>query len=144
MQMEINELYRKLREEGRGVGHAQWCVGLRCLRGNEVKRDLNKAEEWFLKAWDHHFPGTANTQTFILKRMWARFVAEAYAETPRMRTLLSEAKISSDEQHGTILICVHNDAQKEWIDNRLKERMAAFQQFTIGRFVSITINAEVQ
>ena len=76
--------------------------------------------------------------------MWARFVAEAYAETPRMRTLLSEAKISSDEQHGTILICVHNDAQKEWIDNRLKERMAAFQQFTISRFVSITINAEVQ
>ena len=142
--MEINELYKRLREEGRSTGHAQWIIGNYYLTGRNVEKDPDKAEEWFLKAWDHHFPGTANTQTFILKRMWARFVAEAYAETPRMRTLLSEARISSDERHGTILICVHNDAQKEWIDNRLKERMAAFQQFTIGRFVTITINAEVQ
>ena len=144
MQMEINELYRKLREEGRGVGHAQWCVGLRCLRGNEVKRDLNKAEEWFLKAWDHHFPGTANTQAFVLRRQWEKFITETYHEAPRMATLLTEANTLSDEQHGTILIPVHNDAQKEWLDNRIEEVAAAFRQFTNGRFLSISIFSVVR
>ena len=130
MQMDINELYRKQREEGRSVGLAQWCVGLRCLRGNEVKRDLDKAEEWFLKAWDHDFPGTANTQAFILKRLWDKFVAGAYPETPRMSALLSEVKVSSDERQGTIRIHVHNDARKEWIDTRIEKMKAAFRQFT--------------
>lgn len=138
--MEINELYHKLREEGRGVGHAQWCVGLRYLRGNEVKRDHNKAEEWLLKAWDHKFPGTANTQAFVLRRQWERFISETYPKTPRMKALLTEANTLSDEQHGTILIPVHNDAQKEWLDNRIEEMAASFRQFTNGLFLSITIN----
>jgi hypothetical protein len=144
MQMEINELYRKLREEGRGVGHAQWCVGLRCLRGNEVKRDLNKAEEWFLKAWDHHFPGTANTQAFVLRRQWEKFITETYHEVPRMATLLTEANTLSDEQHATILIPVHNVSQKEWLDSRIEEVAAAFRQFTNKRFLSISIFANVR
>ena len=144
MQMEINELYRKLREEGRGVGHAQWCVGLRCLRGNEVKRDLEKAEEWFLKAWDHKFPGTAKTQAFVLRRQWEKYIAEAYRETPRMKALLMEANTLSDEQHGAILIPVHNDAQKEWLDSRIEEMAAAFRQFTNGRFLSISIFSVVR
>ena len=144
MQMEINELYRKLREEGRGVGHAQWCVGLRCLRGNEVKRDLNKAEEWFLKAWDHHFPGTANTQAFVLRRQWEKFITETYHEAPRMATLLTEAITLSDEQHATILIPVHNKAQKEWLDSRIDEMVAAFRQFINGRFLSISIFSVVR
>ena len=138
--MEINELYHKLREEGRSIGHAQWCVGLRCLRGNEVKRDLDKAEEWFLKAWDHKFPGTAMTQAFVLRRQWEKFISESFHETPRMKALLTDANALSDEQHGTILIPVHNDAQKEWLDNRIEEVAASFRQFTNGLFLSITIN----
>lgn len=142
--MEINELYHKLREEGHhGVVHAQWCVGHHCLQGKDVEKDLDKAEEWLLKAWDNKFPGTANTQAFILKRQWEKFIAETYSEIPRMLAALSDAKASSDEQHGAILIPVHNDAQKEWIYARIEEIKAAFQQFTNGRFLSITINAEV-
>ena len=144
MQMEINELYHKLREEGRGVGHAQWCVGNRLLTGRDVERDLDKAEEWFLKAWDHHFPGTANTQAFVLKRLWEKFIAGAYSETPRMKTLLTEANALSDEQHGTILIPVHNEAQKEWLENKIEEVAASFRQYTDGRFLSIAISTEVQ
>lgn len=144
MQMEINELYRKLREEGRGVGHAQWCVGNRLLAGRDVERDLNKAEEWFLKAWDHQFPGTANTQAFVLRRQWEKFIAGAYFETPRMKALLAKANALSDEQHGIIIIPVHNDAQKEWIDNRIEEVAAAFRQFTNGRFLSISIFSVVR
>ena len=142
--MEINELYHKLREEGRGIGHAQWCVGLHCLHGNEVKRDLKKAEERFLKAWDHHFPGTANTQAFVLRRLWERFISETYQETPRMKVLLTEANTLSDEQHGIILIPVHNDAQKEWLDKRNEEMVVAFRQFTNGRFLSISIFSVVR
>ena len=144
MKMGINELYHILREEGRGVGHAQWCVGLHCLRGNEVKRDLNKAEEWFLKAWDHKFPGTAKTQAFVLRRQWERFMTEAYKETPRMKALLIGANTMSDEQHGTILIPVHNDAQKEWLEKRIEEVAAAFRQFTNGRFLSISFFSVVR
>ena len=144
MQMEINELYHKLREEGRGVGHAQWCVGLRYLRGNEVKRDLNKAEEWFLKAWAHSFPGTAKTQAFVLRRQWERFISEAYHEKPRMKALLTEANSLSDEQHATILIPVHNDSQKEWLDNGIEEVAASFRQFTNGRFLNISIFSVVR
>ena len=142
--MEINELYHKLREEGRGIGHSQWCVGLRCLRGNEVKRDLNKAEEWFLKAWDHNFPGTAMTQAFVLRRQWEKFISEAYRETPRLKALLTDANTLSDEQHATILIPVHNDSQKEWLDSRIEEVAAAFRQFTNKRFLSISIFANVR
>ena len=139
MKMEINELYHKLREKGRGIGHAQWCVGLHCLRGSEVKRDFNKAEEWFLKAWDHNFPGTANTQAFVLRRQWEKFITESYHEKPRMAALLTEANTLSDEQHGIIIIPVHNDAQKEWLDKRKQEMVVAFRQFTNDRFLSISI-----
>ena len=140
--MEIIELYRKLREEGRSVGHAQWCVGMHCFKGQGMEQDLDKAEEWFLRAWDHRFPGTANTQAFILKRMWDKFIAGAYPESPRMLALLSEARASSDERRGTILICVHNDAQKEWINDRIEEMIAAFHQFTSSRFLSVSIRNE--
>ena len=139
MQMEINELYHKFRKEGRGVGHAQWCVGLRCLHGNEVKRDLDKAEEWFLKAWDNKFPGTANTQAFVLKRRWERFISAAFQETPRVKALLIGANTLSNEQHGIIIIPTHNDAQKEWLNDRIEEMVAAFRQFTNDCFISISI-----
>ena len=142
--MNAEELYRNYREKGRGVGHAQWCVGNRLLAGRDVERDLGKAEEWFLKAWDHNFPGTANTQAFVLRRQWERFISEAYQETPRMKVLLTEANTLSDEQHGTILIPVHNDAQKEWLDERIEEVAASFRQFTNGRFLSISIFAVVR
>lgn len=141
--MEIKEIYRNLREEGHSAGHAQWIIGNYYRTGRNVEQDLDKAEEWFLKAWDHHFPGTANTQAFILKRMWDKFIADTYLETPRMLDLLSEAQASSDERQGTILICVDNDAQKEWISNRVEVMTATFQQFTNGRFVNIIINVEI-
>ena len=140
--MEINELFRRLREEGRSAGHAKWIIGNYYLTGRNVEKDPDKAEEWFLKAWDHHFPGTANTQAFILKRMWDKFIADTYPETPRLLGLLSKARASSDERNGTILICVHNDAQKEWIDNIVEEMMAAFQQFASSRFMSVSIRTE--
>lgn len=142
--MEIQELYQQMRGEGRSTGHAQWCVGNRLLTGREVEKDLDKAEEWFLRAWDHHFPGTATTQAFLLKRQWDRFIAERYPEAPRMQTLLSDAKVSSDERHGTILIPVHNDAQKAWIDARLEEMTEAFRQLTRDRFMSTVIITEMQ
>ena len=138
--MEIKYIYHQLRKEGRSAGHAQWIIGNYYYSGRNLGQDPGKAEEWFLKAWDNKFPGTANTQAFILRRQWERFISEAYHETPRMMTLLTEANTLSDEQHGTILIPVHNDAQKEWLDNRIEEMAAAFQPFTNGRFLRITIN----
>ena len=50
MPMEIDELYKRLREEGRSAGHAQWIIGNYYLTGRNVEPDLGKAEEWFLKA----------------------------------------------------------------------------------------------
>ena len=47
--MEINELYKRLREEGRSTGHAQWIIGNYYLTGRNVEKDPDKAEEWFLK-----------------------------------------------------------------------------------------------
>lgn len=142
--MEIQELYQQMRGEGRSTGHAQWCVGNRLLTGREVEKDLDKAEEWFLRAWDHHFPGTATTQTFLLKRQWDRFIAERYPEAPRMQTLLSDAKVSSDERHGTILIPVHNDAQAAWLQGRIEGLLEAFLPTTGGRFEEITLTLEKQ
>lgn len=142
--MEINELYKRLREEGRSAGHAQWIIGNYYLTGRNVEKDPDKAEEWFLKAWDNNFPGTANTQAFILKRMWDKFIADTYPDTPRLLTLLSKARASSDERNGNILICVHNDAQKEWIDTKIEEINAAFQTFTSNRFRSISITVVIR
>ena len=142
--MEIEYIYHQLRKAGRSAGHAQWIIGNYYYSGRNLGQDPEKAEEWFLKAWDNNFPGTANTQAFILKRLWDKFVAETYPETPRMLAVLSDAKASSVEQHGTILIPIHNDAQKEWFNVRTEEIKAAFQPFTNGRFLSITICTEVQ
>lgn len=144
MPMEINELYKRLREEGRSAGHAQWIIGNYYLTGRNVEKDPDKAEEWFLKAWDHHFPGTANTQAFVLKRQWDKFIAETYPESPRMLVVLSDAKASSDERHGTLLIPVHNDAQKEWIDTRIEQIKTAFQPFSGDRFRSISITVVIR
>ena len=142
--MEIKYIYHQLRKEGRSAGHAQWVIGNYYFSGRNLGQDPEKAEEWFLKAWDNKFPGTANTQAFILKRMWDKFIAESYSETPRMLAVLADAKASSNERHGTILIPVHNDAQKEWIDTRIEEMSEAFLQFLNARFVGITISTEVQ
>ena len=142
--METEYLYHQLRKEGRSAGLAQWVIGDYYYSGRNLGQDLEKAEEWFLKAWDNRFPGTAKTQAFILKRLWDKYIAETYSENSRMFAVLSVAKSSSDERHGTILIPVHNDAQKEWIDTRIEEMKAAFQQFTNGRFLSVTISTEVQ
>ena len=144
MHMDINEIYQNLIDEGRSAGHAQWIIGNYYLTGRNVEKDPDKAEEWFLKAWDHHFPGTANTQAFVLRRQWEKFITETYHEAPRMATLLTEANTLSDEQHATILIPVHNISQKEWLDSRIEEVAAAFRQFTNKRFLSISIFANVR
>lgn len=142
--MEIKYLYHQLRQEGRSAGHAQWIIGNYYYSGRNLGQDPEKAEEWFLKAWDNKFPGTAKTQAFILKRMWDKFIAEDYSESPRMLAVLSDAKASSDERHGTILLPVQNDAQKEWIDARNEEIKAAFHQFTGDRFLSISITVVIR
>ena len=143
--MNMKELYHKFREQGKSVGHALWCAGYYCLYGKEgVEIDLDKAEECFLRAWDHNFPGIPSTQEFILIRQWQKFITRTYPEMPRMLALLSEADASSEERNGIIHIPVHNDAQKKWIDDRAKEMAVAFSQFLGDRFFSITVQAEVR
>lgn len=144
MQMDVNELYRNLREEGRSAGHAQWIIGNYYRTGRNVKRNYDKAEEWFLKAWDHKFPGTASSQAFILKRQWRRFLDAEYSQKPRLHALLAMARLSADEGKGTIALPVHNDAQKEWIDNGIEAMEAAFRTFTNSRFFSISIITELK
>ena len=142
--MEIKHIYHQLRNEGRSAGHAQWIIGNYYYSGHNLGQNLEKAEEWLLKAWDNGFPGTAKTQAFVLKRQWDRFIVETYSETPRIQALLSKANASSDEQNGTILIPVHSDAQKEWLDSRIEEMVAAFRKYINGRYLSISILSVVR
>ncbi len=139
MQMEINELYKRLREEGRSAGHAQWIIGNYYLTGRNVEKDPDKAEEWFLKAWDHHFPGTAATERFLLKRWWNAFVKASYSNAKRLQRVLGEAELTASECNAYISLNVHNDAQATWLRSKVDEITQSFRKYTNGRFFEITV-----
>ena len=67
---DADELYRRLRAEGRSKGHAQWIVGSRLMDGRGVAKNHAEAERWLLLAWNNAFPGTARTEAFLLGRFW--------------------------------------------------------------------------
>jgi len=137
--MEINELYKRLREEGRSAGHAQWIIGNYYLTGRNVEKDPDKAEEWFLKAWDHHFPGTAATERFLLKRWWNAFVKASYSNAKRLQRVLGEAELTASECNAYISLNVHNDAQATWLRSKVDEITQSFRKYTNGRFFEITV-----
>lgn len=138
--MEAIELYMMERANGMPVGRAQWIVGNRLLRGFQVEKNEDEAEKWFLRAWDNRFPGTANTQAFVLTRKWLRYINAKFSKTPRLLSLLTKASISSDEKNGTILLPVFNDAQEKWIDSKLQEIRDSFRGYTEGYYSNITID----
>lgn len=118
---------------------AQWTIGNNYRTGRNVEKDQDKATEWYLKAWDNGFPGTATTQTFVLYGQWQSFVRSSYADKPRMINLLSDAMASAGEREGEIVIFARNNAQADWVIQRLEEIQEAFTAYTQGRFAKITI-----
>ena len=137
--MDINEYYGKLLAEGCSLGHAQWIIGNRLMTGRGVDMNLDEAEKWLTLAWDHHFPGTANTERFLLKRWWHAFVRSTYSNTKRLRRILGEAGLSASERNAYITLKVHNDAQAAWIKAKADEITESFGNYTNGRFFEITV-----
>lgn len=140
--MNINELFESKLAEGLSLGHAQWIVGNNLLTGRKLEENQDEAEKWFLKAWDNGFPGTASTETFILRRLWQSFVAAEYSDKPRKAAILNDARVSASEEIGRIVIPSHNDAQKEWLNEKLSDLICSFRRFTTNRFVKLTITIE--
>ena len=138
----INELFQSKREEGCSLGHTQWIVGNHYLTGRGVDMDLDKAEKWFTLAWDHHFPGTANTEMFLLKRWWNAFVISTYSNTKRLQQILSEAELAVSERNAYITVNVHNDAQAAWLKAKVDEITESFNKYTNGRFGTIIFQTE--
>lgn len=136
--MDIKDYYEKKKEEG-SLGRAQYLVGRRYLLGQDVEQDLDKAEKWLLRAWDHHFPGVASTQTFILKRQWEQFVSLVFEDKPKFKQLLMEAKLSASEEEARITIVTNNDAQREWLQQRTSKIIDLFNEFTNNRFYNVLL-----
>lgn len=106
--MNINEIYEKEKKE-RGLGFAQWIVGRHYMNGIGVPQDNDSAEAWFLRAWKNGFPGTAYTQTFVLKAKWNSFLQRTYTEKPRLKAVLEGATLSSGDQMANIAVNVTVD-----------------------------------
>lgn len=135
----INELFQNKRAEGCSLGHAQWIVGNRYLTGRGVEMDLDEAEKWFTLAWDHHFPGTAATERFLLKRWWNAFVKASYSNAKRLQRVLGEAELTASERDAYITLKAHNDAQAAWLMTKVNEITESFRNYTSGRFFSISV-----
>ena len=140
--MDIKEIYLQVLRNGGSLARAEFAVGNHYLKGKDVEQDLDEAEAWLLKAWDDGFPGTAATEAFILRRFWDRFLEFRYAESPRLRALLKEARIEVDERKGSVIIPVHNDAQARWLEGPLEDMSASLLHFTGGRFCKISVQVE--
>lgn len=135
----INELFQNKRAEGCSLGHAQWIVGNRYLTGRGVDMNPDEAEKWFTLAWDHHFPGTAATERFLLKRWWNAYVKTSYSNAKRLQRILGEAELTASECNAYITLNVHNDAQATWLRSKVDEITESFRKFTRGRFLGIIV-----
>jgi len=139
VRMDINEYYGKLLAEGCSLGHAQWIVGNRLLTGRGVDMDLDEAEKWFTMAWDNHFPGTANTEAFLLRRWWSAFIKASYSNAKRLQRILGEAELAASESDAYITLKVDNDAQAAWLKTKFDVIIESFRDYTSGRFLNISI-----
>ncbi len=137
--MDINELFQKKLAEGCSLGHAQWIYARHHLAGEDAPKDLDIAEEWFGRAWRNHFPGTANTQRFLLQRKWPRFVNAEYASRPRLRDILLGADLSASEEAAHITLHARNDAQAAWLREQVGEIAESFRTYKDNPFSDISI-----
>ena len=136
---DIYKIFQDKRAEGCSLGHAQWIVGNRLFTGRGVDMNLDEAEKWFTLAWDNHFPGTAVTETFLLKRWWHAFVKSYYSHTKRLQRILIEASLAVNERDAYITLKAYNDAQAAWLMSKVQGIADSFKDYTKGRFLSITI-----
>lgn len=136
---DINKIFQEKRAEGCSPGHAQWIVGNRLMTGRGVDTDLDEAEKWFTLAWDHHFPGTAKTEAFLLKRWWLGFVSSSYSNTKRLQQILGQAELTLSERNAYITLKAYNEAQATWLRAKVDEITEAFQHYTKGRLLKVTI-----
>lgn len=140
--MDINELFQKKLAEGCGLGHAQWIYARHHLDGDSAPKDLDVAEEWFGRAWQNHFPGTANTQRFLLQRKWHRFVNSECSSQPRLRDILLGADLSASEEIAHVTLHPHNDAQATWLRGHVEEIAESFRAFNDNPFSNINITIQ--
>lgn len=142
--MDIQEIYKKAKKEG-SIGRALWIVGLHYMRGEDVPQDNDIAEAWFVRAWSNGFPGTASTQTFVLKHNWDVFVRRYCSKEPRLKAILEEASVSAGEQKGEIVARVWNEAQALWLESRSEEIVREFDKKCLfGRFLSVSLAVEIK
>jgi len=135
--MNSDTIYKEALNNGFSIGHAQFIIGNHYLKGKDVAADPDKAEEWFTKAWDNQFPGTASTQTFLLRRWWTAFKIAKMTDRPRLQNLLDDAMVSASEREAHIIIVTHNDAQAKWFDEHVDSLKESFDKYTRGRFRTI-------
>ena len=140
--MDINELFQKKLAEGCSLGPAQWIYARHHLDGDGAPKDLDIAEEWFDLAWRNRFPGTANTQRFLLQRKWPRFVNSACDSQPRLRDILLGADLSASEEVAHITLHPHNDAQAAWLGKHVEEIADSFRAFGDNPFSDINITIQ--